>query len=507
MSKGYDVVVVGGGHNALVCAAYLARAGKKVLVAEARAALGGLAYGGEIHPGFRSPGPLADASRFRRKIIDELSLHRYGLEVGSGPPATVVAGAGKRIVLSRDLAATRASIAEVSKDDAERFADFRAFVDAIASVVGAFTDRAPLDLMHIESEAKLELVKRALGVRRLGRARMLELFRVAPMSAADWVGEFFQSGLLKAGLVLPGIAQTYAPPRAPGTATNVILAQSGEELAVQGGASAVTRALSKACADLGVAVTTGRAVASIVTTAYRATGVRFADGEEVSAEAVVCAGDPKTALLSLTPRAVLPARTEQRMASWRTRGIVAHLAVAVDAEIELEAGASRLIVADDLDDIERAFDAVKYRQCSERPVLDVSVATARSGAAPKGGSVLSIRVHYAPTEHADGYSDAVREQLEAAAMARLAEVVPEVATHRLASRLWCPPDLAREYHLAGGHLEHGEMALDQILVRPVPECGGYRTPVDGMFLASSGSHPGAGFTGLPGALAARAILA
>ncbi len=506
MSKGYDVIVVGGGHNGLVCAAYLARAGKKVLVAEAREALGGLADGGEIHPGFHSPGPLADASRFRRKIIDELSLLRHGLELDARPAATLVAGQGQRIVLSRDVEATRASIAEVSKDDAARYGEFRAFLDAIGSVVGEFTDRAPLDLMHIESEAKLGLIKRALGIRRLGRARMLELFRVAPMSAADWVGEFFQSGLVKAGLVLPGIAQTYAPPRAPGTASNVILAQTGAELGVVGGARAVTDALAKACAELEVEVATGRAVATISTSGYRATGVRFADGEDVVADAVVCAGDPKTALLSLTPRAVLPARTEQRMASWRTRGIVAHLALAVDAEIELDGGASRLIVADDLDDIERAFDAVKYRQCSKRPVLDVSVATARTGAAPKGGSVVSVRVHYAPTEHADGFSEGVRKTLVEAAKARLAEVLPDIASHTLASRLWCPPDLEREYRVAGGHLEHGEMALDQILVRPIPECGGYRTPLEGMFLASSGSHPGAGFTGLPGALAARAVL-
>ena len=283
-----------------------------------------------------------------------------------------------------------------------------------------------------------------------------------------------------------------------------MISQGGAELNVHGGAKAVIAALKKACDELGVAIETGRAVEAVRVDGYRATGVQFAGGDEVDASAVVCSGDPKTALLQLVPRGALPATTEQRMDNWRARGTIAHLALAVESEVELGDGAGRLLIADDLDDIERAFDAVKYRQCSERPVLDVSIAGA--GAAPEGSSVISVRVHNAPPEHEGGYTDEVRSALEKAALERLVEVIPEVGGKVVASRLWCPPDLKREYRLAGGHLEHGEMGLDQILVRPVPECNGYKTPVEGMYLASSGSHPGGGFTGLPGALAAASIL-
>ncbi|MBT8493838.1 MAG: FAD-dependent oxidoreductase, partial [Deltaproteobacteria bacterium] len=207
--KRYDVIVIGGGHNGLTCAAYLGKAGKKVLVLEAREQLGGIASGGTVGD-VEVPGPAATASGFRATISRELGLESHGLKIASRGPRTRLTDGERSIVLSDDESETRASIAAVSDGDGAAYRPFCEQLSAFRGVVQAFTDAHPVDLIHLESERKLPLLRRALGIRRLGRDRMMELTRVAPTSAADWLDEHFDSDLLKLGLAVPGLAQTWS---------------------------------------------------------------------------------------------------------------------------------------------------------------------------------------------------------------------------------------------------------------------------------------------------------
>ncbi len=495
----YDVIVVGGGHNGLTCAAYLGKAGRKVLVLEGRDVLGGLAVGPMLGS-TRAAGPLSDAARFRSKVIDDLALQSHGLKLERKAMRTAVVGDAGRLVLSRDVDETCRSIAEISKKDGEHYRDYRRFLDAVAPVVRAFIDRPPLDFVDLESQSKIEVMKRALGLRGLGRERMLELFRVAPMSAADWLSEWFESSLVCAGIALPALALAYAGPRAPGTATNVLLAETATTVRIAGGGAAVAAALEGACKGAGVEMRTGSRVARLTIANSAVSGVELEDGDRISAGTVVCACDPRTALLDLVPPGQLPGRTEWRIGNWRARGTLAHLAVKLEGNVDF-GDADRLLVVDDLDDIEKAFDAVKYRQVAQRPVLEVDRSSAEDG-----GSTLSIKIHHVAHERDGGYDESTRAALSTAVLDRLEGALGGVRDRVRESVLWCPPDIATELGTSGGHIGHGEVTLDQLLVRPIPECSQYRSPIASLFLASSGCHGGGELSGLPGAHAARAVL-
>ncbi|MAE75601.1 MAG: hypothetical protein CMJ85_01875 [Planctomycetes bacterium] len=504
----FDALVIGGGHNGLVAALKLARAGRRIAVFEARGVAGGLCARREFHPGYRVPGLWHDTAGLRSKIVDELGLAAHGLTFRAAEPSVLaVTDAGPGALLSPD------DVAGVSARDASAYAEWRAFIGRVRGFVRSVLDSPPPP-MDVSSLSSLwQLARRGLALRRLGRDDMIELMRVAPMCVADWLNESFESQVLCGALALPGVQSTFMGPWSPGSAINLLFAECAADRSVTGGPAALIDALLAACEERGVVVRTGTPVTRIRTANGCIAGITTADGEDVDAPIVAASCDPKRTMLELLAPCQLPLEVEESLRVVRTRGTTAAIHLALDGPLEFRdregvAIECARISGGSLDELERAFDAVKYRRFSERPALDVRVPTLEDPSlAPEGHQVVSILASFVPREVDGGWDDTQREALGAAVVERLAAAAPSVRDRIVARAVWTPEDLEADYGLTGGHLQHGEHALDQLLfMRPAPSCAHYRTPVKGLFLCGSGSHPGGGITGQPGALAAKEIV-
>jgi phytoene dehydrogenase-like protein len=502
----YDTIVIGAGLNGLTAATTLARGGHKVLVLEARSIVGGLAAGDEFHPGYRSPGIFLDTRWLRPSVISSLGLERHGLKVRTEPADVVLLGDGEHsLVLGGTTETTAKAIAELSPEDAEKYSESQAYLDTIAPVLRSFFNMQPVDIVNIESEKKLQLLWRALDIRRLGRKHMLELLRLPPMPVADYLNEHFETPLLKAGLALPALASTFTGPRSPGSCTSYLLSSCTAEPGVDGTPSDVIGAVLAAAEEAGVEVRTDARVSQIDLADDVVDGVTLDSGDSIAAKRVFSALDPKTTLATLVPDGALPYTTENRTDNFRSIGTTGHLLLAVDDDVRFEAAASakHARIAPSLDYIEQAFDAVKYGEASAKPAMEVVLAP---HLAPEGATVVAAKLHYVPYELKGGWTDEKRAQLADRAIEMLTHHLPGMSGKILERRILVPQDIETEYGITGGHLYHGEHGLDQLLVRPMPECVGYRTPIPGLHLCSGGSHPGGWFSGAPGLLAAKSVL-
>jgi len=515
VSRG-DVIVIGAGHNGLACALLLARGGRKVVVLERRDRIGGIAASEEFHPGYHSAGLFAEANRVLPTTLARLGLEAHGLRVRPERPGILALGSGGKGIFIDPSTGLRAgsstSSAAVSQRDADAYPRFRAALDRYAEILKSFLSEPALDLVKVESNGPLDMLRRAWRVRRLGKSEMLELLRLPAMSVADLLSEWFETDLLKAALALPAISGTWLGPRSPSTALNYLLWEATAGPGVAGGGPALVAALEKAARAAGVEIRTSATVERVSVVDGSVRGVVLAGGEEIAAATVAAACDPKQALLSLLEPGTIPYRLERSIQGFRTRGTTAQVLLALTAPPRFAArpdGAVELArTGAHLDDLERAFDAVKYRRMSEKPILEIHVpSVATPGLAPAGGAVVSVLVHFAPYELEGGWNDALRECLGDQVVAMLEGHNPGLAKSVAARQVLTPADLAARYALPQGHPHHGEHSLDQWLVRPTPECGRYATPVPGLFLCSSGVHPGGGLTCGPGTLAADAILA
>jgi phytoene dehydrogenase-like protein len=508
VSAKYDVIVIGAGHNGLTTAALLAQAGRRVLVLERHDVVGGLAASEEFHPGYRSAGLLHDTTTVRPDVVAKLELQKHGLRLRREPADVLALGErGDGLLLAGNRERAGEEIGSRSARDAERYAEFRATIDRLRAVLGAFLNEPPVDLLDVESAGAWDLLKRGLRVRRLGRRDLLELLRLPPMCAADWLDEWFETELLKAGLALPAVAGTFTGPRSPGSNTSLLLRECAAGPGLDGGAHTLVHALENAARAAGAEIRTAARVARIQVDG-NVRGVRLADGEELQASVVAASCHPRTLFLSLLSPSSMPARLAQRFEHYRTRGTTAHVLLASRSPLrwrERDADIEFVRVAPSVDTIERAFDAAKHRRMPQEPVLEIHVASISSAElAPEGHAVVSILVHFAAYDVQGGWDESRRKQLGDC-------VVEIVESHSIgldvvAQRVATPVDLEARYALPGGNIHHGEHSLDQILVRPTPECSRYATPIPGLFLCGSGSHPGGGLTCMPGALAARAVL-
>jgi phytoene dehydrogenase-like protein len=509
MSERFDVVVIGGGHNGLTTACLVAMKGKRVALVEKRDRLGGLADSVEFEPGFRSAGVWHGTGNVSESLMSSLGLK--SLIQNETPTVYALGETGRVAPISGPTDRTAFGIAEHSSSDGRNYARYRAFMNQIRPVLSRFLTRRAFNFLEVEREAPVEVLTRALGLRFLGANDMVELLRVAPMPVSDFLNEYFESDFVKGALSMEAVLGTFTAPRSPGTTMNLLMQESIAGQSIRGGSLALTEALIGRAQELGVQVTCGSAVTKILFENKSVRGVEVENGMAIEAAAVSASCNPRTVLLDLLPVEALTYTTEHRISNFRTYGTAAHLLFAVDGPVSFQgASAEQKVcharIAPTMDYVEKAFDPIKYDRFSDDPALDITVPTIYDPSlAPDGKSVVSVLVGYAPFKLDGGWTDEARRTLTNKVIDTISRYVPGFAQKVLAAKLSSPVDLENDYGLTGGHLHHGEPGLDQILVRPIPECFNHETPVSGLTLCGSGTHPGGTVSCMAGALAAREI--
>ena len=504
-----DVVVIGGGHNGLVAAARLAKAGKSVTLLESRDRLGGLAAWVDLEPGYRLPGLVHETGLLRPAVRTELSLADHGLQL-IDPPHRLVPRLGQdALVLPVDRKAAADELSRTSVPAADAYHQYRAFFDRIGRFFQQVSDNEIPGLDGDGLPVLWQLAKLGMGMRRLGAGDMSEVLRVPPMPVVDWLEEYFDDPAIISALAAPAIQCGVVGVRAPGTAALLFMWESLRGQSVKGGPAALIASLESACKAAGVVIRTNAEVSEIVVDGGQVTAV-VVDGETIPTSTVIAAVDPKKAILKLVNPRKCPSNLAHDMERFRTRGSTAKVHLCLNGPLEID-GAGRvehLLIGEEPNDLERASDAIKYKRFSERPHLDVwAPSVSQSGLAPAGGEVVSILSHFAPYDVAGGWTDEAKAELEKTIIGRLAEYAPTLRDRIVASEVLTPVDLESKYGVTGGHLYHGEHALDQLMsLRPIARCHSHRTPITGLYLGSGGTHPGGWLSGGPGRLAAMAVL-
>jgi len=511
-----DIVIIGGGHNGLVTAFYLAKAGFKPLVLEQRNQVGGAAVTEEFHPGFRSS-VLAHSASIRPDLIREMQLERHGLKLLSPEiELTSLSPDGRALVLSRDQQRAAQEIASFSQKDAERYPQFQKSVTRIAAVVSHLLTLSPPDIEAPNTGDLLGLLKVGRLARGLGKREMFSLLRWAPMAVADLAAEFFETELLRAAVAAQGIFGTFAGPWSAGTGLIYLLrAANGAPSFAQGGTGALTQAMAAAAQKAGAEIRTWAEVIEISVKNNTAQGVVLSTGEQIVAKAVISNADPKRTFLNLTDPSLLSPTFTKRLQNYRMNGTVAKVNLALSALPTFaglngngEALKGRVQIGYEIDYLERAFDESKYGDFSRAPYLEIAIPSLTDPSlAPQGKHVMSIYIQYAPYKLKNGNWEGQRTALGDTVVKTLAQYAPDLPGKILGQQVITPLDLEETYGLTGGHIFHGELALDQIFtMRPFLDWARYRTPIQNLYLCGSGAHPGTGLTGGSGANAAREII-
>ena len=513
-----DVIVIGAGHNGLAAAAMFARRGLKTLVLEARPIVGGAAITDELYPGY-TISTLAHAIQPAAALVNDLRLADHGLHlIDPDPYLFAPLPDGRAVVLSRDTDATARNIARFSAGDGRRYAEFCATLERIRSFAGEVMANTPPNIEHPARTDLWSMLVLGRRFRGLGRRDAYRLLRWSPMSAADFVSEWFESEPLRAAIAAGGTFGTALGPRSAGSAAVLLMrisAGDGRPRLVRGGVGAFTSALASAARAAGAEIRTGAAVRRIHIKDGRATGVLLASGDELHAKAIVSNADPRRTLLGLVDPVELEPGFLSRVRNYRAAGTVAKINLALSAlptftaaHGDTRALSGRIHIGPDLDYLERAFDASKYGAWSPRPYLEVTIPSLTDPSlAPAGAHVMSITAQYAPYRlRFTDWTDAAPRFADAA-IDTLAEYAPDVKKLIVHRQVITPAELESTYGLTGGHVFHGELALDQLFaMRPLLGWAQYRTPVRGLYLCGAGTHPGYGVSGLSGLNAAREIL-
>lgn len=527
----WDAIVVGGGHNGLICAAYLGRAGLRTLLLERRAVVGGAIETSELAPSARVPRLAHTVGRLAASIVAELGLTRHGLTlVQPSALVTSVGGEGVPITLWADAARTANGLRTASEHDAAAWQVFDAEVRALSGTLWRLLVMPPPDLRRANADVLLAGLRFGWRYRRLETARAREFGRVLPQSIADWLADRLESDALRALLATRGVRYTSMGPHMAGTAAMLLTdaagnagGAAGETVYARGGPGALAGALASAAREAGVTIRTEAEVSAVRDRNGRVIGVRLADGEEIDAPMVASGLGPRVTLGGLVDPEALGPDLGWETDNLRDRGVTAKVNLALSALPTFNGldGAEgrqrlrgRLVIAPTLAYLDHAADAVKYGRISEAPWLEATMPSLVDpllvdGAASAGvRQVMSVIVQSAPIDLRSGDWDGHRETLGDLVLATLETAAPGISALVIAREVITPLDLERDYGLSGGHPMHLEPGLDQWFAwRPLLGHARYRMPLDGLYLCASGAHPGGGVTGLPGRMAARAIVA
>lgn len=521
----YDVIVIGGGHNGLVAAAYFAKADRSVLVLEQRPVLAGAAATEEISPGFRCNTGAHDAGLFRQEIIDELALQEHGLAWHTVP---VLAFAPSQnadtppLILWNDLEKSAATIAALTAKDGQKFG---AYVEHLQKMTGMLDDlilRTPPDLFESRFADLTPWLKSGLKLKRLGKQDMMAFLRILPMSARQFLDEWFENERLKGLLGSMSVAGSMQGPMAAGTAFMLLYQNLGAanfgfaaSRQIKGGIGMLSEALAKIIRANKGELRTSTAVQSVWLENGIAKGVVLKSGEKLAGKIVVSNADPHRTFFELVGARHLEPTFNRKVRAIKMKGSTAKLNLAlselpafVNAPPDESHLLGRIVISPSLEYIERAFDDAKYGRFSENPCLEITIPTLLDPSlAPEGKHVMSVIMRYAPfvaeKERCEHYGTFLQEKI----LDTLSLYAPNVRDCIEHSQVLTPIDWQREYGLTQGSILHGQMGLDQLFfMRPIPGWGQYRTPIENLYLCGAGCHPGGGVTGAPGRNAAKEIL-
>ncbi len=517
-----SIIIIGGGHNGLTTAFYLAKAGFKPVVLERRSSVGGAAITDEIAPGFKTSTLAHAIGPLRASVLRDMHLASRGVEIIKPDPRLVsLSPDGHALTFSTDIGRTVDAIRPFSETDAAKYPEFCAVLERLGAFLAQILETTPPSLDGPAAGELWELLKTGRRFRALGRTDGFRLLRWLPMAAADLVGEWFSTDLLQAAIAARGIFGVAQGPWSAGTGAVLLMnaavdpAPGGSSVTIKGGLGALTHAMAEAARHAGAEIRTGVGVSRVLVRDGRAEGVVLDDGTEIAAAAVISNADPKRTFLELVDPIELDPTFLRRVRNYRCPGSVAKINLGLSALPTFHGVANpsdlkgRIQIGPGVDYLERAFDASKYGEISQEPYLDIMFPSLHDASlAPAGAHVMSIYVQFAPYKLAAGRSwpDASNE-LADRVLRTLAQYAPEIDRLVVHRQVLTPEDLESTYGLTGGHIFHGEPSLDQLFtMRPILGWAQYRTPIDRLYLCGAGTHPAGGVTAGSGHNAAREIV-
>jgi len=518
----YDAIVIGGGHNGLTAAAYLGRAGRKVLVLERRHVLGGAAVTEEVFPGFHFSVCSYVVSLLRPEIIRELDLPRHGLEILPLDGTFTPMPNGDHLWRANDHARTRREIARHSRLDAEAYDEYGKAMIEMARFVKPILNMTPPDPMSLHPRDLGKLLFLARRFRALSAQDRRNQLQLMTMSAVDFLDQWFETDVLKATMAASGIIGTFLGVRSPGTAYVLLHHYMGEIDGAfrswgfsRGGTGAISNAIAGAAREAGVEIRTEAAVARIRTRGGEATGVVLANGDEIDASLVLSSVDPSLTFLKFLDPVELPGHFLDEVRRYKFRGSSGKVNLALDALPDFTCLPGRgahlrgaISISPGIDYMERAYDQAKYGEFSRRPYIDMVIPTLTDpSVAPPGKHILSCFVQYAPYTLSAGTWDQQREAFGDAVVDTIAEHAPNIRSIIRHRQVLTPLDLERDFGLTEGNIFQGELTLEQLFfLRPAPGWARYATPIEHLWMCGSAAHPGGGIMGAPGRNAALRIL-
>jgi phytoene dehydrogenase-like protein len=515
MTDNNHIIIIGGGHNGLVCAAYLAKSGKKVTVLEAASQVGGAAATREFAPGFRASCAhlmyLLDEG-----IRKELALESHGLSIAKADLKTIALDPdGQHIAIG----ANSVEGGGLSSEDKAAYKEYRRFMSKYAGIIGGLHNKVPPRITRDRSDL-FSLGKLALNIRMMGRDDMREFLRIAGINIYDILKENFDHPLLKGALSLDAVLGTSSGPRSNNSVFTALHRMSGNTGAQDigsislpaGGMGAVTNALATAAARAGAEIRISSKVSHIIMENDAVAGVQLEDGERIDASTVISNADARTTFMDLLGAHHIEGGFTQKIGNIRSKGNAAKLHLALNGLPEFpgvsqEQLGERMVIAPSVEYVERAFNHSKYGEYSTEPVAEIMIPSIHDTTiAPQGQHVLSAVIQYAPRNLGGGWTAGKAGFLEKI-MDLLSSYAPGIRQQVTSTELITPEDMENDFGMTGGHWHHGEMSLDQfMMLRPVPGAAQYKTPVDGLYLCGAGCHPGGGVMGSAGANAARVVM-